>query len=71
VEQGLHRHQLGNLAFEHARDRHAGPAGDDLSDVFVVNLFFQEALVGLELGKLLGGLLDLGLEGGQLAVADG
>ncbi len=43
----LHLRQLLHLAFEHLRNRNAGPLGDDLRDVFLVDLFLQQAAAGL------------------------
>ena len=37
----FHRHQLLHLAFEHSRNRNAGPASDDLRDLFFVNFVLQ------------------------------
>ena len=65
VEALLHVDQLLGLALEQARDRNPGPAGDDLGDVVLVDLFLDH---GLDLGR--GALLELALELRQLAVAD-
>ena len=40
----FHGDQLLDFAFEHLRDRNAGPLGDDAGDVFFVHFFFQHAL---------------------------
>ena len=48
----FHAEELVALAFEEARDGDAGPFGDDLGDVLVVDLFLEHGLVFLELGEL-------------------
>ena len=50
---------------------HAGPLGDDLGDVLLVDLFLEHALaVRLQLVEAARGLVDLALELGDAAVAD-
>ncbi len=65
VEPLLHVDQLLGLALEEARDWNPRPAGDDLGDVVLVDLFLDHRL---DLG--LRALLELALELGKLAVAD-
>ena len=48
VEHVLHAHQLGDLALEQAADRDAGPLGDDLGDVLLVDLLLEHLLVRLQ-----------------------
>ena len=43
----FHGDQLFDFAFEHLRDRNAGPLGDDARDVFFVDFFFEHALAAL------------------------
>ena len=47
----LHLHQLLALAFEHARDRDAGPRGDDLGDVLLGDFLGEQALRLLGLSR--------------------
>ncbi len=60
----FHGDQFLDFAFEHLRDRDAGPLGDDARDVFFVDFFFQHALAALalhllaELGQFFFGLRD-------------
>src|SRR5256714_6387028 len=61
----LHRDELLHLAFEHLRDGHARPLGDDLRDVLLVNLFLEEDAVSLKLGQLLALLGELAFEFGN------
>ncbi len=62
----LHPHQLLRLALHHASDGDARPAGDDLGDVLAGHLVSDHrcGLAGL------GGLLQLRLQVGDLAVQD-
>ena len=43
AQTAFHLRQLLDLAFEHLRDRNAGPLGDDASDVLLVDLLLQQA----------------------------
>src|SRR5256714_6772233 len=61
----LHRDELLHLAFEHLRDGHARPLGDDLRNVLLVNLFLEEDAVSLKLGQLLVLLGELPFEFGN------
>ena len=64
----FHRDQLLHFAFQHLRNRNAGPLADDLGDVFLVNLFLQHArLLAVHRRAELG---DLSFELRQLAVLD-
>ena len=45
----FHRDELLHLAFEHFRNRNAGPFRDDLGDVFFVDFFFKINAVLLQL----------------------
>src|ERR1043166_2174178 len=65
----LHRDELLHLAFEHLRDRHARPLGDDLRHVLLVNLFFQEDALGLSLFELRLVCFELLLQAGETTVA--
>ena len=65
VEPLLHVDQLLGLALEQPLDGDAGPAGDDLGDVVLVDLLLDHRLDSLRLA-----LGQLGLELRQLAVAD-
>src|SRR6185369_17247463 len=68
AESIFHRDELLHLAFEHSRNRNAGPLGDDLSDVFFVNFLLQHDAVLLEVREFV--LIDFQplLELGNLAV---
>ena len=70
VEDLLHAEELGHLAFHQPGDGHARPLADDLGDVLGVDLLLEHGLAALELGEVLGRLLDPALELGDLAVAD-
>ena len=59
VEDLLHADELLHLALHEAGDGDAGPLGDDLGDVLLVDLLLEHLLGGLELGEALGGLVDL------------
>src|SRR5712692_7672623 len=48
----FHRQQLLHLAFEHFRDRHAGPLRYDLGNIFFVDFFFEGRPILLNLGEL-------------------
>ena len=48
VQPLFHMDELLHFAFEHARDRDAGPLGDDLGDVFFVDLFFEKRRAGFD-----------------------
>src|ERR1043166_1580416 len=65
----LHRDELLHLAFEHLRDRHARPLGDDLRHVLLVNLFFHEDALGLSLFELRLVCFELLLQAGETTVA--
>jgi hypothetical protein len=52
LEAIFHLEQFLDLAFEHLRDRDAGPFGDHFGDVFGVDLFFEHLLIFLQLGEL-------------------
>ena len=52
VQMLFEPHELRHLAFHEARDGNAGPLGDDLGDVFLVDLFLQHATVALEVVEL-------------------
>ena len=64
----FHRDQLLHFAFQHLRDRNAGPLADDLGDVFLVHLFLQHARL-LAVHRC-AELLDLSFELRQLAILD-
>ena len=61
-QQLFHSDELLDFAFEHLRNRNAGPLGDDLRDVFFVDLLFQHALVLLHFFELGVRFLQLALE---------
>src|ERR1035438_7224132 len=64
----FHRDQLLHFAFQHLRHRNAGPLADDLSDVFLVDLFLQHArLLAVHRSAE---LLHLSLELRQFAILD-
>ena len=69
VQPRFHVDELLHFAFEHARDRDAGPLGDDLGDVFFVDLFFEQRGTGFDGFKVVVGGFDVALDFGQLAVA--
>lgn len=48
VKGVLEMDQLGHLALEEAGHRNAGPLGDDLGNVFGVDLLFQHPAVALQ-----------------------
>ncbi len=52
LKSTFHRHQLLHLAFEHSRNRNAGPLGDDFRDVLFVDFFLQHHAVLLKHSKL-------------------
>ncbi len=68
VQGLLEMQQLLHLALEQLAHRDAGPAADDLGDVFLVHFLFQQPRAGLGLFELLLGLGQLLLELGELAV---
>ncbi len=70
VQPRFHVDELLHFAFEHARNRDAGPLGDDLGDVFFVDLFFEERGAGFDGFKVAVGGFDVALDFGQLAVFD-
>ena len=70
VELVLHAHELAHLAFHEAADGDACPLGDDLGDVFLVDLFLQHLLLGLEVVQARRLHLDLGFEVADGAVAE-
>ena len=65
----FHLEQFLNLAFEHLRNRDAGPFRDDFGDVFGVDLFLEHLLIFLQLGELSVRLFQILLQLGQSAVA--
>ena len=70
MEDVLHPHQLGHLAFEQAAHGHARPFGHHLGDVFLVDLLLEHLVAGLELLEVLGRLVDAARKLGYLAVPD-
>ena len=62
-------HELRHLAFHQARDGDAGPLGDDLGDVFLVDLFLQHAAVALEVVEPRRHRVELALDHRDVAVA--
>ena len=70
MQQLLELHELRHLAFHEPRDGHAGPLGDDLGDVFGVDLFLQHRGVALQVGEPGGAGLDLALQHRQVPVTD-
>ena len=69
MQDVLHAHELAHLALHEPAHGDAGPLGDDLGDVLLVDLFLQHLLVGLELVEALGLLHDLVVEVAHGAVA--
>ena len=68
VQPRFHVDQLLHFAFEHARDRNAGPLGHDLRDIFFVDLFFQQSRAGFDRFQIVVGGFEVALDLGQLAV---
>ena len=66
-DPGLHRHQLLGLALQQPADRYAGPVGDHLGNVVRADLLRNHRG---QLTLVLGGLLQLLLQGRNLAVVD-
>ena len=66
----LHAEQLLHLALEQPAYGDAGPAGDDLGDVFGVDLFLEQHAARLHLGQLLLHLGQFGLLLPQLAILE-
>ena len=44
--------QLLHFTFQESRDRHTGPAADDVGDVFLINFLFDQASRPLFLSQL-------------------
>ena len=53
VEDVLHAHELAHLALHEPAHGDAGPLGDDLGDVLLVDLLLQHLLLGLEVVQAL------------------
>ena len=70
VEQIFHVHQFLLFAFKHFAHRDTRPAGDHLSHILLVDLFFKHLAAGLKFGKLAVGFLQLFFKFGGLAVTD-
>ena len=69
VQHVLHADELRHLALHEPAHGDAGPLGDDLGDVLLVDLLLQHLLLGLELVEARGLRLDLGVELAHRAVA--
>ena len=69
VQHVLEADELLHLALHEARHRDAGPLGDDLGDVLLVDLLLEHLLLALELVELARLRLDLLLELAHRAVA--
>ena len=70
VQHVFHAHELAHLALHEPAHGDAGPLGDDLGDVLLVDLLLQHLLLGLELVQALRLLRDLGVEVAHGAVAE-
>jgi hypothetical protein len=62
--------ELFDLAFKHARDRNAGPLGDDFCDIFFGHFAAQQRRGGLAFLEMLFGGLEVLFELYQSAVAN-
>ena len=69
VEHVLHADELRHLAFHEPAHGDAGPLGDDLGDVLLVDLLLEHLVLGLEVVEARGLHLDLGVELAHRAVA--
>ena len=70
VEHLFEPHELRQLAFHQPGHGDAGPFGDDLGDVLLVDLFLQHGAVALQLAEPLRHRVDLTLDHRNVAVAE-
>ena len=70
VEAFFHVDELLDFALQHARDRDAGPLGDDAGDIFFVHFAAQQARVARLFFEQPCGLVELLFEFDQLPVTD-
>ena len=68
VQHLFEAHELRDLALHQPAHGDAGPLGDDLGDVFLVDFFLQHRAVVLELDEPVGHRRDLAFEDGQVPV---
>src|SRR5207253_10688279 len=68
VQVLLEPDELRHLAFHQAGDGNAGPLGDDLGDVLLVDLLLEHATVPLEIVEPARQGVELSLDDGDMAV---
>ena len=70
AEDVLHADEPVDLALEHLGDGDAGPLGDDLGHVLLVDLLLEHPALGLDSGQVGRGLVHVFLKLDELAIAD-